>query len=84
MGFIIKCPNCGERDVYEFSHGGEYVVRPPPESDSDSWISYIYERSNEEGVQKEWWYHTYGCGKWFLALRDTRDNTVLKTNFPLE
>ena len=33
-------------------------------------------------MQREWWYHRFGCEVWFLAERDTRTNEVLKTELP--
>jgi sarcosine oxidase delta subunit len=30
-------------------------------------------------VQREWWYHRFGCEVWFQAERDTRTNDVLLT-----
>ena len=33
-------------------------------------------------MQREWWYHRFGCETWFLAERDTRTNEVLKTELP--
>jgi sarcosine oxidase delta subunit len=36
-------------------------------------------RDNKLGWQKEWWYHRHGCGRWFLAERHTKDNTILRT-----
>jgi sarcosine oxidase subunit delta len=77
MSFLLHCPNCGPREVYEFRFGGEYQVRPQPDAPADVWANYLYFRTNEAGVQKEWWYHRSGCHAWFLALRDTRTNTVL-------
>jgi sarcosine oxidase subunit delta len=41
--------------------------------------SYLYFRRNVAGVQREWWYHRFGCETWFLAERDTRTNEVLET-----
>ena len=28
MSFLIPCPNCGKRSVYEFRFGGEVKTRP--------------------------------------------------------
>jgi sarcosine oxidase subunit delta len=42
----------------------------------------VYFRRNVAGVQREWWYHRFGCEIWFLAERDTRTNEVLKTELP--
>jgi sarcosine oxidase subunit delta len=82
MSFLLHCPNCGPRDVYEFRFGGEYQVRPQPDAPPDVWANYLYFRANEAGVQKEWWYHRSGCHAWFLALRDTRTNAVVETIRP--
>lgn len=82
MGFLLTCPNCGERDVYEFRFGGEVRARPGPGAPKKAWMDYVYRRSNVAGSEKEWWYHRMGCKKWFQAVRDTRDNAVSKTFFP--
>lgn len=84
MGFLLRCPGCGERNVYEFGFGGEYHLRPAKDASTDEWIGYMYERENQAGVEKEWWYHRHGCRRWFLAFRDTRNNTVLRTLWPGE
>ena len=79
MGFVLRCPNCGERNVNEFSNGGEYRKRPKDSATSNKWFEYIYDQNNDAGIVKEWWYHSYGCGKWFLSLRDRRNDFVSKT-----
>jgi heterotetrameric sarcosine oxidase delta subunit len=79
MSFLVKCPNCGERGVYEFRFGGECRKRPSPLAPEIDWVDYIYNRTNLNGVQKEWWYHREGCGKWFVAERDTTSNSVKAT-----
>lgn len=78
----LNCPNCGERNVSEFRFGGEYVQRPknPEDPASDeAWVNYLYLKENKLGVQKEWWYHRAGCGRWFLAERHTKNQVVEKT-----
>lgn len=81
---LLKCPNCGERNVAEFRFGGEYKVQPPnpdaPESDR-AWADFLYLKENKLGVQKEWWYHRAGCGLWFLAERHTKTHAVETTCF---
>jgi sarcosine oxidase subunit delta len=84
MGFLLECPNCGKRDVYEFRFGGESQKRPSFSASSKDWTNYVYMRENVAGVQTEWWYHRLGCKKWFLAVRDTRDNSVIMTHWPGE
>ncbi len=36
-------------------------------------------RKNPKGVHFERWRHAYGCGKWFLAARDTATLEVFGT-----
>ncbi len=82
MSFLLPCPQCGPRDVYEFRWGGALSRRPLPDSPRDVWVSYLYLRDNEAGPQREWWYHRTGCRRWFLAVRDTRTNEVTATYWP--
>ena len=82
MSFLLNCPNCGERNVNEFRFGGEVTSRPDPEASQEQWSTYFYFRNNAAGVSREWWNHRFGCRKWFLALRDTRDNQVQETFWP--
>ncbi|MBV8475470.1 MAG: sarcosine oxidase subunit delta [Acidobacteria bacterium] len=79
MSFLVKCPNCGERDAYEFRFGGEYHKRPSPGAPDNEWVDYVFNRTNMNGLQKEWCYHREGCGKWFVAERDTTSNIVKAT-----
>ena len=82
MSFLLKCPNCGKRSVYEFQFGGEVKVRPRVDASREAWIHYLYWRTNTTGVQKEWWHHKLGCRLWFVAERNATKNQVLKTYFP--
>jgi heterotetrameric sarcosine oxidase delta subunit len=79
MSFLLPCPNCGPRDVNEFSYAGEVTVRPKESPSLRELASYVYFRRNPAGVQREWWYHRFGCEVWFQAERDTRTNEVLLT-----
>ncbi len=79
MSFLLPCPNCGPRRVDEFGFGGEFQVRPVEPVDASAWGHYLYGRRNVAGPQTEWWYHRLGCGRWFLAERDTRTNEVQRT-----
>lgn len=85
MAFLLTCPNCGERSVYEFRFGGELTNRPKPEAIGDEWTGYFYNRRNAAGAQREWWYHRLGCRKWFVVVRDTMNNKVAETKWtPVE
>jgi heterotetrameric sarcosine oxidase delta subunit len=84
MSFLLPCPACGPRDVYEFRYGGEVGVRPAPDAPQEAWTAYRYLRTNRAGVERAWWFHRGGCRRWFQAERDTRDNTVLRTAWPGE
>ncbi len=70
----IRCPWCGERDVVEFSYGGQaqvaYPANPAATSDEE-WAQYLFVRDNPKGVFAERWVHTHGCRRWFELERDT-------------
>ena len=77
MGFMIPCPHCGPRNVYEFAFGGETKQAPGPDADLTVWREYLYCNENKSGVQDEWWFHSMGCGRWFKLTRDTATNQVI-------
>ena len=82
---LITCPWCGTRPELEFSHGGEaHIARPPdPASVSDTdWTAFLHLRTNPKGLHRERWRHTHGCGRFFNALRDTTNDTILATYKP--
>jgi heterotetrameric sarcosine oxidase delta subunit len=84
VSFLVRCPQCGNRSVYEFRFGGEVKQRPAPGDPEADWVNYTYTKVNEAGVQKEWWYHRSGCRQWFQALRNTVTNEVQNSFFPEE
>jgi len=82
VSFLIRCPHCGDRSVYEFRFGGEVKQRPTSDAPETDWVHYSYTKANLAGVQKEWWNHRSGCRQWLQALRNTITNEVLETFFP--
>jgi sarcosine oxidase subunit delta len=83
MSFLLACPLCGPRDVYEFRFGGEIQKRPAPGSSQGQWAEYLYARTNIDGIERAWWFHRAGCRRWFQGERDTRDNRVIQTAWTL-
>ena len=77
MGFLIHCPNCGPRSVYEFKFAGEQKAQPGPGAGSKEWRHYFYFNRNVNGPNEEWWYHSGGCGAWLRVNRDTATNRVM-------
>jgi len=65
MSFLLRCPNCGPRDATEFRFGGEILSGQTG--------------SNLPRVQRERWFHRFGCRRWLTAERDVRTNAVLGT-----
>jgi sarcosine oxidase, subunit delta len=79
---LIECPYCGKRPELEFTHGGQaHVARAknPADVSAQEWTDFLYMRSNIKGVHAERWRHTYGCGRFFNALRDTTTDHFLGT-----
>jgi sarcosine oxidase subunit delta len=82
MSFVLRCPNCGVREVTDFGFGGEVSSRPTGHPSARELNEYVYFRTNVAGVQREWWYHRSGCRAWFIAERDTRTNEVHSVALP--
>ena len=78
---ILQCPCCGVMaDETELAPGGEaHLKRFGPGSKDAEFESYMFARKNPKGVHFERWRHAYGCGKWFLAARDTATLEVFGT-----
>jgi len=76
---LLRCPVNGLRPIQEFVYGG--LFRPSPDSHASSdneWADYVFSRSGEPGLKKEWWYHI-ASGTWFIAERDTRTDEIVQT-----
>ncbi|AGT09746.1 sarcosine oxidase subunit delta [Paracoccus aminophilus] len=69
----LTCPYCGTAaEETELAAGGEaHLKRFGPGSSDAEFEAYLFARKNPKGVHFERWRHAYGCGKWFLAARDT-------------
>ncbi|MFI0396902.1 sarcosine oxidase subunit delta [Paracoccus jiaweipingae] len=70
---ILTCPYCGiAAEETELHAGGEaHLKRVGPEGDDAAFEDYLFRRSNPKGPHLERWRHSHGCGKWFIAARDT-------------
>ena len=78
---LLTCPHCGaEADETELAPGGEaHVKRAAGDASDDAFQSYLFDRKSPKGVHFERWRHAYGCGKWFIAARDTVSMRVYGT-----
>lgn len=77
MSIFIECPHCGGRPIEEFlyseiPHVPDYIVGVN-ERDVDR----AFMVNNVEGVQKERWFHTYGCRRYVTIERDTRTDEIV-------
>jgi heterotetrameric sarcosine oxidase delta subunit len=75
MSMMIPCPHCGERPAEEFVYG---EIPTPPDTLTDEAaidLDRAFMRSNPEGVQRERWFHLFGCRRWVDVARDTRDDS---------
>lgn len=70
---LLTCPSCGLAvEETELAPGGEaHLTRQGPGSSDAAFERYLFLRDNVRGVHFERWRHAYGCGKWFIAARDT-------------
>ncbi len=77
----LTCPYCGvAAEETELHPGGEsHLKRFGPGSSDTEFEAYLFARKNPKGVHFERWRHLYGCGKWFLAARDTATLQVFGT-----
>lgn len=78
---LLTCPNCGLAvEETELASGGEaHLRRSGPGSTDTEFEEYLFLRDNSKGAHLERWRHAYGCGKWFLAARDTATLEVYGT-----
>ena len=78
---ILECPCCHVMaDETELAPGYEaHLKRSGPGASDADFESYMFDRKNPKGVHFERWRHAYGCGKWFLAARDTATLEVFGT-----
>ncbi|MCK0166616.1 sarcosine oxidase subunit delta [Jannaschia sp. S6380] len=78
---LLTCPNCDLAvEETELAPGGEaHLRRHGPGSSDDQFEEYLFLRDNVKGVHFERWRHAHGCGKWFLAARDTATLEVFGT-----
>ncbi len=79
---LIKCPWCGERDMVEFTHGGDATKVYPKDPDaatSEEWHEFVYLRDNRRGIHDEYWHHVAGCRQWLKVRRDTTTHDILTT-----
>jgi sarcosine oxidase subunit delta len=77
----FTCPYCGITACEtELSPGHEaHLKRHGPGSTDEQFEDYLFLRDNVKGVHFERWRHSMGCGKWFLAARDTATLEVFGT-----
>lgn len=70
---IIKCPNCGSREINEYTYIGDATLTRPDHDDTDmeNWINYVFMRNNPRGIHVEHWQHTSGCRAFLKITRDT-------------
>ena len=75
----IHCPINGPRPQQEFAYGGEVREMPDPTAASDAqWADYVFNRSGEPAIKREWWYHI-ASGTWFIAERDNVSDEIVRT-----
>lgn len=78
---ILVCPYCHTAaEETELTPGGEaHLSRVGPDGSAEAFEAYLFARRNPAGVHFERWRHSFGCGRWFLAARDTGTMQVYGT-----
>ena len=79
----ITCPQCGPRDLVEFTYQGDAArVRPDQASEAQKvWNEYVYQRSNPRGWHKEFWQHHGGCRAHVIVERHTETHEIRSVKF---
>lgn len=79
---IINHPHLGPRDANEFVYKGdaELIRRPDwqPNSSTETFSEYLYQRKNPAGIHKELWYHEQGDRSWLVVTRNTLTHGISK------
>ncbi len=77
----LTCPVChvAACETELAAGGAAHLRRFGPGSSDDDFETYLFLRPNAKGVHFERWRHAAGCGKWFLAARDTVTMEVFGT-----
>jgi sarcosine oxidase subunit delta len=76
---ILNCPVNGPRPLQEFVYGGEVRLMPDPAgADDAAWADYVFNRSGEPAVKREWWYHL-ASSTWFIAERNNVTDEIVRT-----
>ena len=78
---LLTCPHCGvEAEETELTAAGEaHIARAGPGASDGDLETDLFHRQNPKGPHLERWRHSYGCGKWFHAARDTGTMEVYGT-----
>lgn len=74
----IPCPWCGQRNMVEFTYGGDASrPHPGPAAGPAEYFEHVYLRANPCGPHLEYWHHVNGCRQWLRVKRDTLTHEVL-------
>ena len=75
---IMTCPLNGPRNITEFACHGEVRAVPDDVCTDDEWAAHVWMRENSAALVREWWCHL-PTSYWFVAERDTRTDTIVRT-----
>ncbi|MGE5476325.1 MAG: sarcosine oxidase subunit delta [Bacteroidales bacterium] len=75
---IMTCPLNGPRNISEFSYGGEVRERPAPGADPAVVADYLFHKTNQPAVAREWWCHL-PTSYWFIAERNLATDEIVRT-----
>lgn len=77
MSLHIPCKHCGSRPVEEFYYGEVPLVPDEVTDPNERDMIRGFYTHNTEGVQREAWFHTYGCRRWTYLKRNTVTDQIV-------
>lgn len=80
MSIKIPCKNCGPRPLEEFVYGEVPVIPEHIKNHGEEAYEFDFGfmRNNPAGIQREAWFHLYGCRRWTYIQRDTVTDSVVE------
>ena len=80
MAARIDCPHCGSRSLHEFVYGEMPRVPSGIHGADARDLDRAFMRDNASGEVREAWFHSFGCRRWVIVVRDTRGDEIVEVS----